>query len=367
MTEKKITDDLLEELEQLETSSEELEAQTENTRRKQQEYQEMGSAENLDATAVMLEAAKTAQEAASQSQKAAETSIKHANKQKEQIMELSDANFAWRQAVKSANNEIKSAKSRFSIMLSATVVTSVVTVSALGWMLYNMQQKEAQYKGEVLDILQTENGLLSKEITIKVDELASLIELLSADIQKFSRGAVTASVMPEPVPTPSPAIEDASAPPVDEETAAEMSTKDMPFETRPVNAESLAELKALIEQVLEQQSKLQAKTLSRPQMAASGGLTAEQEKQLKGIGWLIRKQSKTLKEIQATLGDHGTVTSNGGTEKSYQAIQKSLSEMKAQLNNLKSQQSELQSQVHKLQKETEKLAADQPYRYQIQK
>ena len=114
MNDNQITDDLLEELEGLESSVAEMDKQVSEAQTHAETLEKLDSSASIDATSLALEAAKMAQDAATQSQKAAEASLNHADRQKEQISELADANFSWRQAVKSANKELSSAKSHFS-------------------------------------------------------------------------------------------------------------------------------------------------------------------------------------------------------------------------------------------------------------
>ena len=426
MNDNQITDDLLEELEELESSATQMDKQLEDTEAKQKALDKLDPASTIDATSMALETAKMAQEAASHSQKAAEASLNHASRQKEQIMELSDANFSWRQAVKSANKELNAAKSQFAVMLGISIVTSITAMSVMGWLLYNIQQKEADFKGEVLDILQTENALLTKKITIKVDELSGLIELMTADIQKITKlgmsirdntannSTVTNSVNETTVPaikeSNSEAILDLAieAKLVDQNEQTDSSTVAKPHEinnhnvatphvqtkhtdeqhtsneTHTVTAvntqvepslstEHYSELKSLIENILNEQKKLQATTMAPSASHGTANLTTQQEKQLKDISWLVRKQSKTLEQIKQTLNrtpstssDKKLDASTKQAQQTYRAIQGSLIELKDQLGQLRDQQNQLQSQVDGLQKETKKLSdAAQPYSYQL--
>lgn len=421
MNDNQITNDLLEELEELESSAVEMDKQLEASKTKKEALDEMDAPSSIDATALAMEAAKMAQDAASHSQKAAEASLNHASRQKEQIMELADANFSWRQAVKSATKEISSSKTKFSIMLGASIVTSLTAMSVMGWMLYSMQQKEAKFKGEVLDILQTENALLTKQITIKVDELSGLIELMTADIQKINKmgSVIQASITGNPTmantaqPSETIETEDGATPPTTDvknsdelvldlasEVAEPKATKvnetpekaektidaqHLPtgseHQTTPMTSthsqeesnQHFIELKALMQKILEAQHQLEAKTLAPASSHSGASLTKTQEKQLKDISWLVRKQSKTLEQIKQTIGTAPSSTdgkkmdiSTRENQQRYKAIQGSLIELKDQLGKLRDQQNQLQSQVDGLQKETKKLSdAAKPYSYQL--
>ncbi|MDG6778298.1 hypothetical protein QCB44_06240 [Thiomicrorhabdus sp. zzn3] len=409
MTDPSMTDDLLDELEQLEASSEALDEQVNQNQKKQEAFQKLDSASTIDAVSLALETAKTAQEAANQSQKAAETALEHAQRQKEQIMELSDANFGWRQNVKSANKELQSSKKSVSIMLGLTVVLSLVSMSVMGWLLYNVQQKELHLKGEILDVLQTENTLHQKQITLKVDELASFMEMLAADL-KNRPAAMPGTTDSETAQTTSAA--DTAAKTMDEAAlvnlASEADTGNKPGEEQNAssqegsepdvasNSETVhqtmvadaasrpdvmseaqyAELKSLLEQLLREQQNVQIQAPPSKSPVMDTKEAAELKKQLTDIGWLVRKQSGTLEKIKQQLSQaSGTGSKESATqlekslkkaEQNYEAIQKTLNELKAQLGTLKSQQNMLQEQVNNLQQETEKLSAKpKPYSYRI--
>lgn len=194
-----IVDDLLQEVEQLEESTQALESTIQNTSNQNQKIQEANNKVSSEASLIALEAAKTAQEASTQSHQAAQASIKQAELLKAQTIELNDSNFNWRQSVRNAAKDFQSAKSSFSIMLITSIVFSFIALGAMGYLLYAMQKEQAQFKGEVLDIIATENTLLNKKITLKVDELASVIETMTQRIASLNdMNAKTAvSIHPE--------------------------------------------------------------------------------------------------------------------------------------------------------------------------
>ena len=179
-----IMDDLLEEVELLEQSTEELESANQKTASQAQQLKEANERVASEANLLALETSKTAQSAAVQSHQAAQAAIKQAEALKEQVLELNESNFNWRQAVRNANKEIQSARTSFTIMLVTTVVFCLVALGSIGYLLYAMQKQEAQFKGEVLDMVSTENALLNKKITLKMDELASVIEILTEKVNQ---------------------------------------------------------------------------------------------------------------------------------------------------------------------------------------
>jgi hypothetical protein len=371
MNDNAITDDLLEELEQLESSAEALEHQMADTHGKQEQFSKLGSADQIDAATLALQTAQTAQDAALQSQRAAETSLKHAHRQKEQIMELTDANFAWRQAVKAATSEIHASKSTFAILLSAGVIVSLVAMSVMGWLLYSMQKKEAQFKGEVLDILQTEIGLLNKNMTVKVDQISSLLELLAAEIQKLNGQAPSHSqnvvTMDRNTPPTSERPSAPSALPASDPVSQEQ-VPSAQLQNHPDASAQMSELKPLIEQIFASQQQLQASVLSEGAVSQDR-LTSEQQKQLAEIDQLIRKQSKTLADIQKRLDSRPQQGKGRDViQNHYLQIQNSLTTVNAQLTALQNQQNTLKTQVESLLKATQKLAEEpKPYSYRIPK
>lgn len=338
-------DDLLNELSHLDEATDEMEQQvTSATTKKKTLNKNSEKAASLDAVTVALEAAKTSQMAAEQSQHAAEKAISLTHEQKAQIVELSDANIAWRQSLRSAARDIKSARNAVSIMMTVSITVSVASVGALGWLLFSLNNQYEQLKGDVLDIITTENTLFTKNLTLKVDQLSSLIEALASDIQKLihqsanlSSASSSAIMQPEMTPKDQPIInlETESEP----DTEAEVKTEDpaVLIESQPETTETniektvqtavdhteqLAHIEALIQQVIAEQQKLQANALSKIAQletlthqgkqpttsvnAKPAQLNSMQIKQLKSIVASANDQQKLLKEIIATLKSQPT-------------------------------------------------------------
>ncbi|MDR9498085.1 MAG: hypothetical protein RI556_02845 [Hydrogenovibrio sp.] len=180
-------DDLLDELEQLEHASDKMADDVQQAKDKREELKTAETVSELDAAALSLESSKTAQMAAEQSQKAAEAAVKMSHEQKAQLMELGDANVAWRQALRTASRDLKSSKNAVSIMMGVSVTVSLSAAGAIGWMLYHQNQQQEAFENEVADILTTETRLFQKDMTLKVDQLASLIESMSADIRRLAQ------------------------------------------------------------------------------------------------------------------------------------------------------------------------------------
>lgn len=353
-----IVDELLQEVEQLEESTQDLEASMQKNISQTQQVNESNAKASTDANLLALETAKTAQEAAIQSHQAAQSSIKQADSLKSQALELTESNFNWRQAVRNAAKDFKSAKSSFTIMLVTSIIFSLIALGAMGYLLYAMQKQEAQFKGEILDIITTENTLLNKKITLKIDELASVVEMLSVQVSKQNTAIKNTVVSAHPVDSnnlkikhpdtvvpnnDSPSSEDThktehneilddkdsdsnkvdesqkmkSTHTTDEHKANESEVKlhkedthhlmgkepglrNTHSKTTEISAQEFAELKTLVEKVLTEQKSLQIKLNQTP--TTGSGLTDKQIKKLNDINWLIRKQAKILKNIQDRLG-----------------------------------------------------------------
>ena len=394
-----IMDDLLEEVEQLEKSTQEIESANQATTTQKQKIQEVTEEVNSNANLLALETSKTAQEAAVQSHQAAQTAIKQAESLKEQVLELSESNFNWRQVVRNANKEIQSSKGTFTVMLTTSIVFSFIAIGAMGYLFYNMQKQEAQFKGEVLDMISTENALLNKKITLKMDELASVIEIMTERVaqqaatnaQSVNTGQ-TESQKPETDTTASVTTErtadvkaetESTSPSHNEEVKTaehkqqvvqlaqteEIPEKIAAAEQNKLNAtivaqnevvaKEYAELKQLVEQMLTEQKAIQAQVQANAKqpVAATSGLNSEQLKKLNDISWLIRKQAKTLQSIQAKVGLKANNT----------VMQSKNSEILNELKHLKLQQGALQSQLQEMQtalkKFTEQPKEPAPYSY----
>ncbi|WP_321324216.1 hypothetical protein [Thiomicrorhabdus sp.] len=382
-----IMDDLLEEVEQLEQSTQELESASEQSANQKQQIDKANNKASADANLLALETSKTAQEAAKQSHLAAKTAIKQAEILKEQTLELSESNFNWRQAVRNANKEIESIKGNFTIMLITSITFSLIALGAIGYLMYAIQKQEAQFKGDVLDMVSTENTLLDKKVTLKMDELASVIEILTQKVSQSTatHGKTAVSIhkiensedhsdvidtkneSEKTVPTDkekSNATALQTHDKTDDKTNDKTHTKELtalakanlPTEEHTnlvtLSQEEYKELKALIEKLLAAQNALQTQT----HHTTSSGLNKDDAKKLNDISWIVRQQTKTLKEIEAKIGlkDNKISHSNNDTI---------LNELK----NLQLQQSALQKQIVEMQSSVKKLANQpkepQPYSY----
>lgn len=418
-------DDLLNELEQLESASTEMQSTVQDASDKHKALENAEPPSAIDAATLSLEAAKTAQSAAEQSQNAAEVAIKLSNDQKAQIIELSDSNVAWRQSLRAASNDLKSARNAVTIMMTVSILFSTIAAGVMGWLYYSMSKKYDLLKGDVFDILSTENKLFHKSLTLKIDQVSSLIEALAGDIQRLQMPSK--SMAPAPSAAKEPGLLDlakeshaaekvmtdkpaAQKQPSQTETKAPVKNKQPHTDSEktanmtPVSSTSsvkvekvfvapnqqqiqdsmkplaqkqeaqLAHIEALIEKIIEAQQKVQASTMHQsaktqlaPVEVTSMGLTESQVKKLNGISWTVAQQTKLLKEIKATL-KQVKQPKGKSSNKTLQNIERTLNQLNVQVKELKTQQSNITDKVHELQSVTKDLAArPSPYRYQSPK
>lgn len=335
-------DDLLNELSHLQDANDEMDQQVASASSKKETLQkDTQKATSVDAITVALEAAKTAHMAAEQSQHAADKAINLAHEQKAQIVELSDANIAWRQSLRSASKDIRAARNAVSIMMSVSITVSVVSAGAIGWLLYSLNNQYEQLKGNVLDIITTENTLFTKNLTLKVDQLSSLIEALASDVQRLAQQAAPVkSTMLPPIAqeaasqTAAKELLDPTKEPPMEMTGDEKDTPAMPSSAMMAavdHSEQLTQIETLIQKIIAEQQKLQANALAQiaqlekldqklnapentstaktPVQTNSSGLNQTQLNQLNAIAASASEQQKLLKAIMATLKSQRAPTS----------------------------------------------------------
>ncbi|MDG4811890.1 hypothetical protein P8629_02620 [Hydrogenovibrio sp. 3SP14C1] len=389
-------DDLLDELSQLEDASADMQKEVKTASDNNKKLEESGNADSLDSAALSLEAAKTAQLAAEQSQNAADAAIKLSHEQKAQVMELSDSNIAWRQSLRTASNDLKSARNAVTTMMTVSIVFSVISVGIMGWLLNSLNKKNETLKGDVFDIINTENTLFNKNLNLKIDQLSSLIEALAADIQRLSRSTPAQDRMPargekrpslpEPEAKPKNQPEKSAEPTANskENQASAMDAKTIRPDFTELKNEmhqlsgsrekQLKHIQGLLDQILNAQEKIQATALhqaSKKQAmptttVVSSGLTDEQVKKLNGIAWAVSTQRKLLKEIQKTLSAQkpAKATAPDKTPKALNKIDASLKHLSTQVRELKTQQDHIQKKVQGLENVTQELAKrPQPYSY----
>ena len=335
-----IVDDLLQEVEQLEASTQELNDNVEKVEQQKATLDSSDAPSPVDTNLLALEAAKTTQEAAKQSHLAAKSSIKLADQLKARNLELDDLSNNWRQATRNTQKDVSAAKNHFTLMMTTTLIINVVALSVIGYFFYATNQNNSQARTEVLDIIQTENALFNKKMTRKIDQISNLTESLSADIRKLSSQNTEVSSANDAKPADQ-ALQSKSF----EKTSAELKTQH-------------SELKSLIENIVTTQKDMDKVP------ALTGGevkLDSKQLKKLNDLSWLVRKQAKTLKAIQTSLTNQqpGTVNNTGN-----KGASKAIEGLKAELHALNQQQKAIQDQVKKLHSDfTKYISKPKAYSY----
>lgn len=387
-----LTDELLDELSDLEQASQDL---TQPTARSTGP----NTAQSIDAASMALEAAKASQEAAEESHKAIEAAIKMSHEQKAQAVELSESNLSWRQTLRTANNQLHDTKNTTAMLMAFTIFISLVATGIMGWFAYSMQQKFDLFKGEVLDLVRTENLMFNKQITLKVDQLSSLLELLASDIQYLMRNTQnpTQAAIPPSTTEPTQSLINLSheadrqavqsEPQTPQASNAETTTEHTNHvghanayayseltESKLMTMEhKIEQLASLLQKISQTQEQLHASTLHALQTqsktatpsATAAALTPEQEKKLNGISWLVRQQHKAIETIQAQLKAN---QQNNSNKHAFTQLHSTLANISQQITALKSQQREIELQVIHLKEETGKLSQEfnkdkQIYRY----
>lgn len=377
------TDDLLDDLEQLESSTTELADHHQKATNNSKKLAKSSLAEAIDSASVSLEAAKAAQDAALESQKAAESAIKLSHELKGQIIELSDATTSWRQAARQSNQELGSNRSKMNIVAVITIMFSMISTGIMGWLVYQMNKKHELFKGEVLDLLQTETKLFNKSITLKVDQLSSLIEALSMDVQHLSSSSKQKmhSSMPQvPMqPAEANALIDLEseipqtevAPKVAEEKPADQPKAEVAKETmtpKMANAENMTEMKKTIEkletpQVIEKvHTIVEPKIIKVPELVYKEGISPAEHQKLKSlVEKIISQQSQLQAKLLSKLAQ---IKQQSAHNMSTAATTKTVTNMKSALTAKQEKQlngiSWLVRQQDKKLKEIQKQLAAQP-------
>lgn len=156
-------DDLLEAVEELDLAEENLEQKVDQSQKTHKELHNLSEEAKVDSSIMTLEAAKTAQEAATQSQEAAKASLQVSEALRGHTEELTNATFNWRQAIRHASQEMAESKKLFVSMLVISLLLSLTAIGVMIAVYYNIGSKQEQLKGEILDVVQTENALFTKK------------------------------------------------------------------------------------------------------------------------------------------------------------------------------------------------------------
>lgn len=351
-----IVDDLLSEVEELEQATQELETTAEKAKNKTHELDKAKTVAASETQLIALETAKTAQEAAVLSQKAAESAIKQSDALKAEVLELNESNFNWRQSVRNASKEFQAVKSSFKVMLVTSVIFSLLAAATIGYLYYSMNKKLADYQGQTMDLIATENALFKKSLTLKIDELASVVENLSVsaytlptpmptkaisnpedsnlipDLSKEHKGAQEKSNISENT------MSETNSQAMETEKTAEIAVEDKTESPKPMASSQqiddilepinwlkqnsatnheLEQIKSLIADLQIQLKEVNKRIKASP---AGSGLNEQELKKLNDMSWLVRKQGKTIERLEKSI----TSLSKNSMSKNYSSQLKAI-------------------------------------------
>jgi hypothetical protein len=150
------------------------------------------SQEARDTWASVIEnASHSLQEGARTVQDAANKNLELAKNQNENIKELVDAASGWRHATRQAVQEVAATKKNIIIL---TVISGVIAVAGFGTTIGVMLQSRsglASMSNAVLENVDEHQTLVSRTLTLKMDEMAATIERMEGVIDQLSPADAT--------------------------------------------------------------------------------------------------------------------------------------------------------------------------------
>ncbi|MCH9742567.1 MAG: hypothetical protein K0U21_05100 [Proteobacteria bacterium] len=135
---------------------------------------------------VIEQASLALQDGTQTAQEIAQKNLDLAKSQGESIKELVDAASGWRHATRQAVQEVNSAKKNVIIL---TVISGVIAIAGFGTTIGVMLQSRAGFvsmSNSVLENVDEHQSLVSKTLTLKMDELASTIEQMQASLDQLT-------------------------------------------------------------------------------------------------------------------------------------------------------------------------------------
>ncbi|MBD3766488.1 MAG: hypothetical protein IE928_00875 [Gammaproteobacteria bacterium] len=150
--------------------------------------------------AEVIEAASRALHEGTQlSQEATRKNIELAKEQQESIKELSDAASGWRHATRQAVQEVSTTKKNIIIL---TVISALIAIAGFGTTIGVMLQSRASFvnmSNAILENVDEHQTIVSKTLTLKMDELASTIEQMQASIDQLNTNRTNVASTPTPL------------------------------------------------------------------------------------------------------------------------------------------------------------------------
>lgn len=132
-------------------------------------------------------------------QEATRKNIELAKEQQESIKELTDAASGWRHATRQAVQEVSATKKNIIIL---TVISALIAVAGFGTTIVVMLQSRASFvsmSNAILENVDEHQTIVSKTLTLKMDELASTIEQMQASIDQLNTNRTNVAITPTPL------------------------------------------------------------------------------------------------------------------------------------------------------------------------
>lgn len=132
-------------------------------------------------------------------QEATRKNIELAKEQQESIKELTDAASGWRHATRQAVQEVSATKKNIIIL---TVISALIAVAGFGTTIGVMLQSRASFvsmSNAILENVDEHQTIVSKTLTLKMDELASTIEQMQASIDQLNSNRTNVASTPTPL------------------------------------------------------------------------------------------------------------------------------------------------------------------------
>jgi hypothetical protein len=174
------------------------------------------SQEARDTWASVIEnASHSLQEGARTVQDAAHKNLELAKNQNENIKELVDAASGWRHATRQAVQEVAATKKNIIIL---TVISGVIAVAGFGTTIGVMLQSRsglASMSNAVLENVDEHQTLVSRTLTLKMDEMAATIERMEGVIDQLSPADATKTQAKAPTADNTTNTETEGEPPAD--------------------------------------------------------------------------------------------------------------------------------------------------------
>lgn len=132
-------------------------------------------------------------------QEATRKNIELAKEQQKSIKELTDAASGWRHATRQAVQEVSATKKNIIIL---TVISALIAVAGFGTTIGVMLQSRASFvsmSNAILENVDEHQTIVSKTLTLKMDELASTIEQMQASIDQLNTNRTNVASTPTPL------------------------------------------------------------------------------------------------------------------------------------------------------------------------